>query len=236
MSGGGSLTASSKGFTLAEVLITLGIIGVVAALTMPALIANSRKNEYSSRLKKFYSMMEQAIIMSELDNGQISDWVRSGDSQHDEDGDYDFEANGKITKEFFTRYLAPYFKYTDITDGKNLIDENNEKTGENTTIQLADGSSIALFNGSCIDVIYDTNGNIPPNESGRDQYRFLFCFDKTSQISMCGQENKVFCTYGLNNTSSRTTILNTCKTSSAYCSRLLQIDGWEFKKDYPYRL
>lgn len=71
----------NKGFTLAEVLITLGIIGVVAALTMPALIANSRKTEYSSRLKKFNSTMEQAIRMSELDNGQISDWVRSGDSQ-----------------------------------------------------------------------------------------------------------------------------------------------------------
>lgn len=117
----------NKGFTLAEVLITLGIIGVVAALTMPALIANSRKTEYSSRLKKFNSTMEQAIRMSELDNGQISDWVRSGDSQQDEDGDYDFEANGKITKEFFTQYLAPYFKYTNITEGQNLIDENNEK-------------------------------------------------------------------------------------------------------------
>ena len=208
----------NKGFTLAEVLITLGIIGVVAALTMPALIANSRKTEYSSRLKKFYSMMEQAIIMSELDNGQISDWVRSGDSQLDEDGDYDFEANGNIT------------------EGQNLIDENNEKTGENTTIHLADGSTISLFNGSCIDVIFDTNGNVPPNESARDQFRFLFCLNKTDQIGHCGKENKVFCTYGLNNTSSRATILNTCKTNTAYCSRLLQIDGWEFKKDYPHRL
>lgn len=32
-----------NGFTLAEVLITLGIIGIVAAMTMPALIANSKK-------------------------------------------------------------------------------------------------------------------------------------------------------------------------------------------------
>lgn len=225
-----------NGFTLAEVLITLGIIGVVVAMTMPSLIQNYRKTEYSSRLKKFYSMMEQAIIMSELDNGQISDWVRSGDSQLDEDGDYDFEANGKITKEFFTRYLAPYFKYTNITDGKNLIDENNEKTWEYTTIHLVDGSTISLFNGSCIDVIFDTNGNVPPNEYARDQFRFLFCLNKTDQIGHCGKENKVFCTYGLNNTSSRSTILNTCKTNTAYCSRLLQIDGWEFKKDYPHRL
>lgn len=174
--------------------------------------------------------------MSELDNGQISDWVRSGASQADEDGDYDFEANGKITKEFFTKYLAPYFKYTSIVDGKNIVNEAGEKSGEHNKVYLVDGSSMLLYNGSCIDIVFDTNGDAKPNESGRDQYRFLFCFDKTSQISLCGQENKVFCTYGLNNTSSRTTILNTCKTSSAYCSRLLQIDGWEFKKDYPYRL
>ena len=107
---------------------------------------------------------------------------------------------------------------------------------ENTTIHLADGSTISLFNGSCIDVIFDTNGNVPPNESARDQFRFLFCLNKTDQIGHCGKENKVFCTYGLNNTSSRATILNTCKTNTAYCSRLLQIDGWEFKKDYPHRL
>ena len=39
-------------FTLAEVLITLGIIGVVAAMTMPALIANTKKSEISAKLKK----------------------------------------------------------------------------------------------------------------------------------------------------------------------------------------
>lgn len=203
---------------------------------MPALIANSRKIEYSSRLKKFYSMMEQAIRMSELYNGQISGWVRSAGIQYDEDGDIDYEASGKVTKEFFMTYLAPYFKYTSIVDGKNIIDENGNKSGECTTIKLADGSTMGLYNGSCIDVIFDANGNVPPNTSGRDQYRFLFCFDNKKQIEHCGKENKVFCTYGLNNTNLRETILNKCKNSSAYCSRLLQFDGWEYKKDYPYRL
>ena len=60
-----------KGFTLAEVLVTLGIIGVVAALTMPALIANYKKTEYSARLKKFNSTMQQAILMYNTDSGEI---------------------------------------------------------------------------------------------------------------------------------------------------------------------
>ena len=53
--------SSSNGFTLAEVLITLGIIGVVAALTMPALIGNYQKKEITTRLKKTYSIVQQAI-------------------------------------------------------------------------------------------------------------------------------------------------------------------------------
>lgn len=48
---GGAYLKLFKGFTLAEVLITLGIIGVVAALTMPALVANYKKQEAVSKLK-----------------------------------------------------------------------------------------------------------------------------------------------------------------------------------------
>lgn len=45
-----------NGFTLAEVLITLGIIGVVAAMTMPTLIQKNQDKELISRIKKTYSM------------------------------------------------------------------------------------------------------------------------------------------------------------------------------------
>ena len=43
---------NNKGFTLAEVLITLGIIGVVAALTLPSLITNYQKKQIVAQLKK----------------------------------------------------------------------------------------------------------------------------------------------------------------------------------------
>ena len=61
-------------FTLAEVLITLGIIRIVAAMTLPALMANGRKQETVARLKKFNSMMLQAILLSENDNGPYEYW------------------------------------------------------------------------------------------------------------------------------------------------------------------
>ena len=57
------------GFTLAEVLITLGIIGVVAALTMPSLIANYQKMVLKNQFKKAYSTVFQGIRQVEADLG-----------------------------------------------------------------------------------------------------------------------------------------------------------------------
>ena len=58
-----------QAFTSAEVLITLGIIGVVAALTMPTLIHNYRKSVVENKLKSEYSLIFNAIRMAEAKNG-----------------------------------------------------------------------------------------------------------------------------------------------------------------------
>lgn len=58
------------GFTLAEVLITLGIIGVIAALTMPALIQNKQTKELETGLKVANSLINQAIISANKDAGE----------------------------------------------------------------------------------------------------------------------------------------------------------------------
>ena len=64
-----------KAFTLAEVLITLGIIGVVAALTIPTLMANHRKHVVETKLAKIYSVMNQAITMTNAEYGEASNWI-----------------------------------------------------------------------------------------------------------------------------------------------------------------
>ncbi len=58
-------------FTLAEVLITLGIIGVVAAITMPAIIADKRAKELEDSLKKNISVIQQALIRASIDEGEL---------------------------------------------------------------------------------------------------------------------------------------------------------------------
>lgn len=54
-------TKAKFGFTLAEVLITLGIIGVVAAITIPNLIANQQKKAIVSQLMEAQSILNQAV-------------------------------------------------------------------------------------------------------------------------------------------------------------------------------
>lgn len=56
-------------FTLAEVLITLGIIGVVAAMTIPTLIARVQNKELETAFKKNYSMLQNAYEKACYDNG-----------------------------------------------------------------------------------------------------------------------------------------------------------------------
>ena len=63
-----------RAFTLAEVLITLGVIGVVAALTMPTLIANYQKKAQYTQFMKAYNTLQTAIDLSTADNGDISSW------------------------------------------------------------------------------------------------------------------------------------------------------------------
>lgn len=62
---------TTAGFTLAEVLITLGIIGIVSAMTMPALINQTKGKELETGLQKAYSVLQNAFNQMSYDEGQI---------------------------------------------------------------------------------------------------------------------------------------------------------------------
>lgn len=67
--GGGGKPACRKGFTLAEVLITLGLIGIIAAMTLPTVITNIRHQELQAQLQKSYSVISQALVRMSEDTG-----------------------------------------------------------------------------------------------------------------------------------------------------------------------
>ena len=68
------------GFTLAEVLITLGIIGVVAAMTMPTLMNQTNGAQYKTAYKKALSAISQAVVLNvALDDYNLADTETTGD-------------------------------------------------------------------------------------------------------------------------------------------------------------
>lgn len=91
------------GFTLAEVLITLAIVGVVAAMTIPTMVANYQKTQYVTQLKAVYSQLSQAMQQLKADEGvsKISD---SDMLTYDDGSDWD-EAKDRAGG-----FLKKYFK------------------------------------------------------------------------------------------------------------------------------
>ena len=59
-------------FTLAEVLVTLGIIGVVSAMTVPTLMQNYQRQSYVTQLHKVYNELSQALLRYQTDKNAIN--------------------------------------------------------------------------------------------------------------------------------------------------------------------
>ena len=73
----------SSAFTLAEVLITLAIIGVVAAMTIPGVILRTNQQEYKSGFKKAISVLNQAVTMNLAMDNDSPEYQKSTQELHD---------------------------------------------------------------------------------------------------------------------------------------------------------
>ena len=221
--------SSKIAFTLAEVLITLGIIGVVAAMTMPSLVANYEKKRTATAVKKAYSELSQALKLAEVDYGDMEYW------------DYPDGSDVEENKAFVNRYITPYYKgVTMLQDGS--VPGSISPTGINFISSNGTIFSGKPNNSKAFFVLVDINGFKRPNKMGTDIFYFA---TSTGKLMPDGWED------GL----TREMILNgyshnghtyTCKTARSEnddatmlarhaCTSLLMIDGWEFKKDYPWK-
>lgn len=200
----------SLAFTLAEVLLTMTIIGVVAAMTIPTLHYQRVKKEYTTKLKNFYSRMDNAILDMETDYGSFRD-LRKPD-------------NGK-GYDWYMKYIDPYVGHQYVKDGNKVF--------------YSDGSLLTTFySGVCLDVDYDVNGLKGPNREGYDMFRFLFCFTTDNRKFWFGNDDIFFGSYGSGSVAagaSRDGMISKCQEDAMWCTRLLQNDQWEFKGDYPYK-
>ncbi len=173
-------------FTLAEVLITLGIIGVVAAMTMPSLISNYKKQTYVNGLKKAVSTLSNGFraIMAEegvTDFGHTSLFNGKGNSDSDRNEDIDTT----IKKHFSTIKTCKYGDSSCQIEGYKFLYGSGSTTYFNSSsykFYTADGmaftfggyTSCSSQNGIslCGYVRVDINGPKKPNQIGRDFFYF----------------------------------------------------------------
>jgi len=194
-------TPITKGFTLAEVLITLGVIGIVAALTIPTIMNYTFEKQSVSAAKKTYATLSSAVASYQLDNNCVGD---SASCPSMGPGG-PWSSAGTVASE-----LAKYLKVADSSvsnpagnDGTVLSwipqkaysynGGNRASTGDiypvvgpNQAagyIRLSDGTIImvsvaASDAGHNYHIAFDVNGVKGPNRLGKDQFVTSF-YSKT---------------------------------------------------------
>ncbi len=211
--------------TLAEVLITLGIIGVVAALTIPNIIKHYQNEVTVTKLQKAYSTLNQAFRQSENDNGSSEFWQETPEIS---------------AQDYFEKYWKPYLKEPKLCQTYQECGYVSWKP----YIAL-NGSSVAMSLDSARvkiktidDVFYlfteattnsegklvpfrnvyiDINGAKAPNKFGED----VFVFNRV--IGKGIMPECYYCSYN-----SLTANCNR-KSSGAYCAARIMADGWKIK-------
>ena len=174
-------------FTLAEVLITLGIIGVVAALTLPTLIANYQKKVYVNQLKKSVSVLSNGFKLMMGHDGvtELKDTTAfSGMLVEDKCNNGGGGTNNLLTDECRSmkeglesvfsgiQFVPCNGKLPQNLNGGNDVANGLRRKSTSTCIQFPDGSEIIHFSakktGNNIGIIVDLNGAKNPNTVGRD--------------------------------------------------------------------
>ena len=159
-----------KSFTLAETLIVMGVIGVVAALTLPNLNQSTNNKEKVVKVKKIYQNLEDAFGRAQAVYGSWTDWFSNDKTtilQSKRMGERITEFM-KISKNCSNNYSGCMAKKYNYIDGSNGFDMYNDLY----YYILSDGSSIAFDSVSFIYVDID-GPNKGSNTVGKDFFVFF---------------------------------------------------------------
>ena len=231
-------------FTLAEVLITLGIIGIVVALTIPNLVQGYRKRVVETRLKEFYTITQQAFKMAEAENGDIQNWGK---------GDYTYVANPDVyfsnSDVWFSKYISPYLKeerlmlksgflagayFRKLPNGSAFVFNTNgsyffpfsndyykcSEYGDEKRIKQCSGTKYFNF-------CYSTDSRITPFDYPFHTYKKSWPYAYYRNVL---RREQVVGNFG---TCSKKSI--EANREAAYCAELIMLEGWKIPKDYPFR-
>ncbi len=184
-------------FTLAETLITLGIIGVVAALTITPLVQKYQEKTWLSQFKKVYNTISNAYARAYEEYGIANDWGIA-----DENGE---EKVFNILSQYLE--VVPYTppnkrKCADLDNNNGGSSEQHCYTSESDyQFALKDGALVAIKHDSDVKapmLLVDTNGLKGPNTLGKDIF-FLYLNARNNAPVVTGYPkwwtyDAVFCT------------------------------------------
>ncbi|MBQ8458768.1 type II secretion system protein [bacterium] len=220
---------TKNGFTLAEVLITIGIIGVVAAITIPHLIQENQKRATVTKLQKAISILNQAYRLSFEELGEPSE----------------ADLIGLNSKDYFDKYWAPYIKSALYCSDYNVcgyVSKNPYYTDESHQgatmdsvgyvrpifythdgiLYILSAESSDIIDNYSWSVTVDLNGKEGPNMYGRDVFAF----------SRLGDKGIVPAGYNLDNSE-----VNENCSGIGYkrlCAEKIRRAGWRIEKDYTW--
>ncbi len=217
-------------FTLAEVLITLGIIGIVAALTIPGLMTAYKKHRIATKLEKAVSTINQAVKLSEVENGEMETWDKS------------------LSKvEFIDKYFRPYIKIMQICEKQRSCGYDsspwkylNGTTGgaynspfnngrvpfismDGILYTFAYNPDVILTDNDKV-IIIDINASEKPNIFGQDVF-FLYRIEEEDSIIPYGAHLP------------QSSINRDCSFQGAgmYCAAVIRANGWKIPGGYPLK-
>ena len=215
-----------RGFTLAEVLITLGIIGVVAALTLPTLIHNHNKKVIETRLKKFYSSINQAILLSEADNGDKKDWADFDRTQNPNciGGKLDSEA---CVTDFYNKYLKKYLK---TAENARYISSLS-----GLCVFFADGSAVLIKYAGGDYTFYPYAKSIDKKNNVNSKDYFWFAL---YPAGAAGKRNEYFYNKGVEPyiEADWDGTEEGLKADARNYAKIIQLNNWQIPDDYPIKI
>ncbi len=206
-------------FTLAEVLITLAVIGIVAAMTIPTVMNKYNQILAETRLKLFYSTMNNAIALSEIDNGYKTTW-----DFNNEFCKTDSYSEKCITTNF-EKFYKPYLKISSYKFDKDFK-VNSSKKYSGILTYLPDGS-LVVFTWRAQDIFFYPIASNALNKKHQiqDKDYFVFTIRPTGTDDLRdkyykgkGMEPYIDSTWDGNDETLR-------------CSKRAQLNGWKFPDD-----
>lgn len=168
-------------FSLAEILVTLGIISIVAAMTLPALNNSIKDAQFKAAYKKAFAIANQAILSANQQD-LIAPTSGEGDYANHLNNFLSFMAQFKVEKKCITNNNSECWEAT----GEKARASADQWYPKSSSYAFIDSSGTAwsmYYAGFCI-IFVDTNGFKTPNQWGKD--RFILNPATSSGVSAAG--------------------------------------------------